>query len=314
MMVCTDPLPKLYDFRRRGGAAVDQHHDRQAGHQVALAGVVALGLVLVPASGRHDLALVEEGVGHGDCLVEQAAGVVAQVEHQTLQLVAGLRLDLGDGLFEAGRGLLAEAGDPDVADVAVQARAHRLDLDDRPGQGDVERLGVGALDGELDVGVDRPAHALHRLGQSETEHCLAVQVGDVVAGLDAGGGGRGVVEGRHHLDQPVLHGDFDAEPAELAAGLHLHLLIALRIEVARMGVELGQHTVDRILDQLLVGDLFHVVGAHPLEHIAEQVELAIGFRAALGRGGERREQDDGGGQSAQQAKIAHRLLIRLCCR
>ena len=82
--------------------------------------------------------------------------------------------------------------------------------------------------------------------------------------------------GETTLMTPVLHGDLDAETAELAGGLHLHVLEVLRVHVARMRVEPGQHAVDRRFDELVVvGDL-DIVGAHPLEHVAEQVELPIG--------------------------------------
>ena len=50
------------------------------------------------AAGRDDLALVDEGVGHRHRLVEQAAGIVAQVEHDAGQLVADLALQLLDRL------------------------------------------------------------------------------------------------------------------------------------------------------------------------------------------------------------------------
>ena len=54
-----------------------------------------------------------------DRLVEQAAGIVAQVEHDAGELVAGLlRSDLDRGL-DAAVGLLVEAGDADIADVVA---------------------------------------------------------------------------------------------------------------------------------------------------------------------------------------------------
>src|SRR5262249_8604717 len=81
----------------------------------------------------------------------------------------------------------------------------------------------------------------------------------------------------HDLDKPVLHGDLDAEAAELAPGLHLHVAEALGIHIARVRIESGQHAVDRRFDQLAVVGLFHVVGPHALEHVAEQAELAIGI-------------------------------------
>ena len=96
---------------------------------------------------------------------------------------------------------------------------------------------VAAHDGELDLGVDRPAHLVDRVGQVEADHRLAVDVGDEVAGLDAGLGRRRVVDRRDHLDDAVLHRDLDAEAAELALGLHLHVGEAFGVEIARMRIE-----------------------------------------------------------------------------
>ena len=47
-----------------------------------------------------------------------------------------------------------------------------------------------------------------------------------------------------------------------------------------MRIEPGQHAVDRRFDQLAVVRLLDIVGAHALEHVAEQVELAIGVGEA----------------------------------
>ncbi len=52
----------------------------------------------------------------------------------------------------------------------------------------------------------------------------------------------------------------------------------LRVHVARMRIETGEHAVDRRFDQLGVVRLLDIVGAHALEHVAEQIELAIGVR------------------------------------
>ena len=129
---------------------------------------------------------------------------------------------------------------------------------------------------ELDLGVDRAAHLLDRLVEGQALHRLAVEMGDDVVGHDAGLGGGRVVDRRDDLDQAVFHRDLDAEAAELAAGLHLHVAEALRLHVARMRIEPGEHAVDRRFDQLGVVRLLDVVGAHALEHVAEQVELPVG--------------------------------------
>ncbi|MGY3645773.1 hypothetical protein ACVWW2_001064 [Bradyrhizobium sp. LM4.3] len=75
-------------------------------------------------------------------------------------------------------------------------------------------------------------------------HRFVVETGDDVVGHDAGARGRRVVDGRDHLDQAVFHRDFDAEAAELTAGLHLHVAEALGVHVARMRIESGEHAAD----------------------------------------------------------------------
>ena len=99
--------------------------------------------------------------------------------------------------------------------------------------------------------------------------------GDEVAGLDAGPVGRRALDRRHDLDEAVLLGDLDAEPAELALGLHPHVVEVPGGQVARMRIQMRQHPVDRALDQLLVLDLLDIGGADALEDVAEEVELLV---------------------------------------
>ena len=122
------------------------------------------------------------------------------------------------------------------------ARAHRADADVVAHQRDVDRIVLALADDlEADLGVDRSAHLLDRLIEGETLHGFVVEIGDDVVGHDAGLRRRGVVDRRDHLDQAVFHRDLDAEPAEFTAGLHLHVAEALRIHVAGMRIEAGQH-------------------------------------------------------------------------
>ena len=192
--------------------------------------VEALGFLGVAAAGRDDLALLQERVRDRDRLVEQAARIVAQIDDKALELVAGLGREVGDRLLQAVGGLLVELGDADVADiVAFDARAHRAHADDVARDRHLDRLVLAlAHDLELDLGVHRAAHLLDRLIEGEALHRLVVEMGDDVVGHDAGLGRRRVVDRRHHLDQAVFHRDFDAEAAELAARLHLHVAEALR--------------------------------------------------------------------------------------
>ena len=102
-------------------------------------GVPALAVLRVARLGRNHLARIEEVVGDIDGLVEQPAGIVAQVEHDAAQLVAGLLLKAVDRLAQAGVGLLVELGQADIADVAVQPAFDDLDVDDLARERDLDR-------------------------------------------------------------------------------------------------------------------------------------------------------------------------------
>jgi hypothetical protein len=134
-----------------------------------------------------------------------------------------------------------------------------------------------AHDLELDLGVLRPAHLLDRLVKGEPLYRLVIKVRDDVVGHDPGLGGRRVIDRGYDLDQAVLHGDLDPKPAELAAGLHLQVVEAFEIHVARMRIEPGQHTVDRRFDELAVVGLFDIVRPRALEYVAEQAQLPVGI-------------------------------------
>ena len=125
------------------------------------------------------------------------------------------------------------------------------------------------------------AHLVDGLIERQPLHRFVVKIGDDVVGQDPRLGRRRLVDRRDHLDQAVLHRDLDAETAELSARLHLHVAEALGIHIARMRIETSEHAADGRFDQLAVVGLFDVVATDPLEHIAEQIELAISIR---GRG------------------------------
>ena len=94
--------------------------------------------------------------------------------------------------------------------------------------------------------------------------------------LMSGFGGGRVVDRRDHLHQTVFHRHFDAEAAEFALGLDLHVGEGLRVHVAGMRIERRDHAFDGVVDELLVLDRADIVLAHLLERGAEQIELMIG--------------------------------------
>src|SRR5262249_60991029 len=144
--------------------------ERLAVNEVAGPGVEALRLLRIAAAGRDDFAALQERVGHGDRLIEQAAGIVAQIEHEALELLRrDLRAEVGQGLLEALRGLLVELGDADVADLAAfVVGAHGAHADDVADDRDLDRL-VLPFSPDLDpgLGVYRPAHFVGRLVQGK---------------------------------------------------------------------------------------------------------------------------------------------------
>ena len=68
-------------------AVVDEHHQGGAALGPPPPGVGGLAVGVVGADGDHDGPPIDELVGYGHGLVKEAAGVVAQVEHQPLQIL-----------------------------------------------------------------------------------------------------------------------------------------------------------------------------------------------------------------------------------
>jgi hypothetical protein len=102
---------------------------------------------------------------------------------------------------------------------------------------------------------------------------------DEIVRLNAGAVRGRAVHGRDDLHEAVLHGDLDAEPAELAAGLGLHVAEILDVEKCRVRIERRQHAVDRALDHLGFIGLLDILRAHMLEDVAEQIELPVDIGA-----------------------------------
>ena len=82
----------------------------------------------------------------------------------------------------------------------------------------------------------------------------------------------------------IVH--FDAEAAELAGGVFLHVGVVDRLQIAGVRIERGQHAVDRGVDQLLLVGRIDIFGADAVEHFAEQRQVGIdlvGLRGAVRR-------------------------------
>ena len=111
---------------------------------------------------------------------------------------------------------------------------------------------------------------------------------DGVARAHAGLAGGRIVGGRHDLDQAVRHVDLDAEPAERAALLRLHIGIGFGIQISRMRIECADHAADgRLQDTRVVGV---AVGMENLKGgIVDRIH--VGTRQRGGRSGRARARD-----------------------
>ncbi|MCY1354601.1 hypothetical protein D9M69_409860 [compost metagenome] len=206
--------------------------------------------------------------------LQHAAGVVAQVEDQPAEAAFVFLAQLGQGLADFFAGIDLELGDAQVAVAFLEDLAlHALDLDRGAGQFHVERLAAAAHQGQDNLAAGLAAHLVHRLHQRYALGRLAVDLHDQVAGLDAGLGRRGVVDGRDHLDEAVLGADLDAQAAELAAGALLQLLEVFRFQVGRVRVEVAEHALDGVFQQGLVIHGFDVGGLDAVQHLGEGPQL-----------------------------------------
>src|SRR5271165_3709543 len=120
-----------HDLGGRSRAAVDQHDEGLAPGEIARVCMEALGLRGDAAAGRDNLALLKERIGDRDRLIEQPAGIVAQIDNEALELIAGLGSEVGDRFFQAIRGLLVELSNANVADIIlVHPRSDRAQADE----------------------------------------------------------------------------------------------------------------------------------------------------------------------------------------
>ena len=266
------------DLRRAGAVAVDEDDERDLGVGAGLGGEVVLVGVRHPAARVHDhRALREEAVGHLDRLVQRAAGIVPEVEHQPLH---PLRAELVERHAEIVVGVLGELLRADVAGLRVhhERGRDRRDRDLVARHLDVDQLVVArALERNLDEGALRPPEhldgAVGQRGPGQRLPLFVLPGADVLAG-DAHDDvaapdpllvGRRAFEQRHDVDVEV--DDLDRDPeAVVVPFLPLpHLLVVLRVHKARMRVERLQHAADGAVDQAGGIDLVDVIGLHGAE-------------------------------------------------
>ena len=315
-----------HDLGGRGRTCVDQHHHlgslgpgRQRGdavglaaarHVVLRAGVeAALGVVGAAVGGGDFHAGLQEGGRDANGAVQQAARVIAQVQHHGLERAVVLLGQLFEVIDQVVDGVFLELRDADVAHARFQQlAAHRLHLDDVAHDGEHDGLRDAlALQRQGDGALGLAAHHLDGFFQPHVLGGGVADLDDQVAGLDAGLGRGGALDGRDHLDEAVLGADLDAQAAELALGVDLQFLEGVLVQIGRVRIQPGEHAADGVGDQLVVLDGLDVVGLDGAEDFAELAKLvqrkdvAAGV-AAFGQCGKAQaERNAGDGTDADEA-------------
>ena len=181
------------------------------------------GFFLAAAHGDDD-ALVQERVGDADGLIQQPAGVVAQVEDDALD--GALALGVGQGVEQLLRGAFAEAGEADPVVAGLEFAG--LHADERDGVAlDAQvhgLLGVAVQDGQHHFGALGAADMRDGFLKRHFQRGLAAHGEDDVAGLHAALVGGRIFDGGHDGQLVVLHRDFDADAEEFAGRAFLHIL------------------------------------------------------------------------------------------
>ena len=308
-----------HDFRGRCRAAVDQNHNRFALGQIAQRCVEPIPVFGVAAACADDFACVQERIGHFDRLCQQSARVVAQIDYEAVHIVDAARFfDLFvHPFFKVRVCLIVEGGDPQDDCIAFGAGAYGCQFDDVSDDGDVKWLRFTfAHDGDHNFGPDRPAHHIDRFVKVQTQHAVAVDVGDEITGFHAGLICRRAVDRRDDFHEAFFLGHFDAQPAKFTARLHTHGCRVFGRQVAGVWVKRGQHAVDRGLDQVGTVDFFNILRADPFKDIPEQVELFIDVADFFALLRQKRGCDIGcrhhrgqGAASGRHHKLFHPVLV-----
>ena len=106
-----------------------------------------------------------------------------------------------------------------------------------PDQFHSERLiRARAQDGELDGGTGLTPHEIDGVLKADALHGPIVDTYDQVSRLEPGPLGRGVIDGRNHLNKTILQSDLNPQAAKFPAGAHLEFPIFLAVQIGRMRV------------------------------------------------------------------------------
>ncbi len=266
-----------------------------------------------------------------DRLVEEAAGIVAQVNDEPLE---ARLFHLANRALQFIGGFLAELAEFHIADLVLVERVFALavdvpdtgDLDDVPGELDFLLLLIGgAEDGDGDIGAGLAAQAADGVVEVELLGGLAVDLDNAVAGSEAGlAGGRelhGLRDGEDHALAGTVGADAqdDAHAAERTLGVLAHVVVFAGLHELAVRVQRADHALERGVDELLVGDLsaIDVVLPDGFQHAGEQLNVLVGVFLGGGLGvreieprAEEEVQAEHGHKQAKEKASLHKTVVR----
>ena len=205
--------------------------------------------------------------------------------------------------------LVLKVRHPDVADAAVQdAGFDAADGDDLPGDGEILGLGEAfPVDGEDHLAALGPPDLFHRLHEGDVLGGGAVDLEDLIPGLEAGLVGGGAFDGGDHGEDAVLQGDFDADAAELALGFNLQFFEFLGSHEGGMGVQGAHRALQGAINQVLGGLGLRIMLLDEGQGLGEDFELGVAdgrkrqTRFGAGSGRERCSHGSKGGAAIRVA-------------
>src|ERR1700722_20174623 len=235
--------------------------------------------------GNDQLSLAQKLVGHAYAFVEQAAGILPQIEDQPFQ-IAHLVKRVGNFMF---RGLI-ESGDVHVTDaglyqeVQVNAIARNFIANHRELQRFVRAF---AQNRDVDCGSFGSFQQVGDVASAHVVGGLAIDRGDDVARTDAGAICGRSDEGRNHNNFIVARADRHADAVIFAALIFTQQRISFWIEKVRVRIEHVQHARNSAVVDGLVR--IHRLGVVLFDNVIDSGELtkAVTHIGVTTRGGRR---------------------------
>ena len=239
-----------------------------------------LDVLAAAALGGDDHASVQETIGDLHRLIQQSAGIVAQIEDQAGDLSACFRPQRVERLAQVCVRPVLERLDLHIRQLAIEELSFHGDQPDHVAH---ERKRArfrpsGALRLHRHLGARRAHQRAHRLRLAPAVHGASIDLDQPIARLEPGARGGSVVDRRHHHHVVAARGELQADAAVFALGLLLEGGVRARVHEARVRIQGVDHAVDGSVDQLRLVHRFDVVILDQREHVTEYIELPVGAR------------------------------------